>query len=96
MRQILYVEPGETGTAISRLVASAPASPARLAVLTNIGAEKLGELLNGATEPTRAERLRLLIVSRCSPRQIRLANRLLQAAGYYIVHVSEENEAISA
>lgn len=63
---------------------------------SGIGGGRLRASLAGEVRLTRAERLRLLVLVRCTPRQVALASRLLEAAGYYILRGREEDERWTA
>lgn len=58
---------------------------AQLAILANVGAERLEAGRSGRRPLREALKLRLLIEARCKPVEIRDANVLLQASGSYIL-----------
>ena len=62
----------------------------QLALLANVGEERLEECRSGRRPLPEALKLRLLIESRCTPDEIDIANVLLQAAGFYIMRGGAE------
>lgn len=62
----------------------------QLALLTNVGEERLEECRSGRLPLPEALKLRLVIEARCRPDEIDVANVLLQAAGFYIMRGGSE------
>lgn len=62
----------------------------QLALLANVGEERLEECRSGRRPLPEALKLRLLIEARCRPDEIDIANVLLQAAGFYIMRCGSE------
>lgn len=62
----------------------------QLALLTNVGEERLLECRAGRLPLFEALKFRLVIEARCRPDEIDVANLLLQAAGFYIMRGGSE------
>jgi hypothetical protein len=68
----------------------------QLALLTNVGEERLEECRSGRLPLPEALKLRLVIEARCRPEEIDIANVLLQAAGFYIMRGGSEGGRLVA
>jgi hypothetical protein len=64
----------------------------QLALLSNVGEERLEQCRAGRQRLSEALKLRLVIEARCRPDEIDVANVLLQAAGFYIMGGGSEAE----
>lgn len=77
-------------SSLDRFLVKSGLSAREVSDVSNIGIERLGDILADASMATRAEKLRILIAMLCSREQVLLANRLLQAAGFYVMRAPDE------
>src|SRR5207248_10947917 len=77
---------------LSQVAADAGTATANAAINANIGTQTFAAIVAGTRVLTNALKLRLLIVTLCTPRQIEIANLFLEAAGHYILRLPDSQD----
>lgn len=92
IHELLEVDGADFMRLLDALRERAQLSWCEVAERSNLGQERMAEFLGGGVLIPAAARLRMVIVARCTPARIALANRLLQAANFYVLRAPPEVE----